>query len=50
MKLTKEQLINEIIRNSVYQPDSGLVQIVKKGLQKLSTVQLANLLTLINCK
>jgi hypothetical protein len=48
--VTKVELVEDILKNNVYQPDSGLVRNLKKALTKLSYSDLSNLRSVILCK
>lgn len=48
--LSKGQLLDRILSNSVYSPESRLVEDLRKGLEELSSFRLSNLLHLIQIK
>jgi len=50
MEKTKEQLVDEILSNSVYQPDSGVIVQLRVALLKMSKSNLYNLLLIIGIK
>ena len=47
---TKDDLLDELLANSVYMPDSGMVVQLRKSLSKLSKSDLINLLVLVDVK
>ena len=46
----KEGLIEQLLHNSVYMPDSGLIVGLTKALKRLSKTDLENLLMVVNLK
>lgn len=49
-EVAKDKLIEKILTNKTYMPDSGLVVMLRKALAKLSKNDLAGLEVVINCK
>ena len=48
--MSKEEIIAELLKNTVYQPDSGVVVNLRKALMKLSEADLNNLSLITNLR